>query len=103
MFMNILREELVTVCNSVAICCCCTSPPGTIASHILHSKKQSRYTQWRRLGGEEYSSYSFTASALDGGEWSASLHGHALAPGKGPPVPIVQEAGWAPEPVGHRG
>jgi hypothetical protein len=24
---------------------------------------------------------------------------HALAPGKGPPVPIVQEAGWIPEPV----
>jgi hypothetical protein len=28
---------------------------------------------------------------------------HALAallpPGKGPPVPIVQEVGWAPEPV----
>jgi hypothetical protein len=23
----------------------------------------------------------------------------ALPPGKGPPVPIVQEAGWAPEPV----
>jgi hypothetical protein len=23
----------------------------------------------------------------------------ALAPGKGPPVPTVQEAGWAPEPV----
>jgi hypothetical protein len=23
----------------------------------------------------------------------------ALAPGKGPPVPIVQVAGWAPEPV----
>jgi hypothetical protein len=22
-----------------------------------------------------------------------------FAPGKGPPVPIVQEAGWAPEPV----
>jgi hypothetical protein len=22
-----------------------------------------------------------------------------LTPGKGPPVPIVQEAGWAPEPV----
>jgi hypothetical protein len=39
------------------------------------------------------------ASALDGGEWSASRPGRALAPGKGPPVPIVQEAGWAPEPV----
>jgi hypothetical protein len=25
--------------------------------------------------------------------------GRALATGKGPPVPIVQEAGWAPEPV----
>jgi hypothetical protein len=22
-----------------------------------------------------------------------------LPPGKGPPVPVVQEAGWAPEPV----
>jgi hypothetical protein len=38
-------------------------------------------------------------SALDGGEWSASRPGHALPPEKGPPVPIVQEAGWAPEPV----
>jgi hypothetical protein len=28
-----------------------------------------------------------------------SLPGHALSLGKGPPVPIVQEAGWAPEPV----
>jgi hypothetical protein len=46
-----------------------------------------------------YSSYSFTTSALDGGEWSASLPGLALPPGKGPPVPIVQEAGWASEPV----
>jgi hypothetical protein len=52
------------------------------------------------LGGERgYSSYSFTTSALDGGEWSASRPGRALPPGKGPPVPIVQEAGRAPEPV----
>jgi hypothetical protein len=50
------------------------------------------------LGGERrYSSYSFLTSALDGGEWSASRPGRALAPGKGPPVPIVQEVGWAPE------
>jgi hypothetical protein len=34
-------------------------------------------------------------SALDGGEWSASRPGRTLPPGKGPPVPIVQEAGWA--------
>jgi hypothetical protein len=30
-------------------------------------------------------------SALDGSEWSASR--------PGPPIPIGQEAGWAPEPV----
>jgi hypothetical protein len=46
-----------------------------------------------------YSSYSFSNSALDGGEWSASRPGRALAPGKGPPVPIVQKTGWAPKPV----
>jgi hypothetical protein len=32
-----------------------------------------------------YSFYSFTTSALDGGEWSASRPGRALPPGKGPP------------------
>jgi hypothetical protein len=49
------------------------------------------------LGGKRmYSSYSFTTSALDRGEWSASRPGRALPPEKGPPVPI---GGWAPEPV----
>jgi hypothetical protein len=46
-----------------------------------------------------YSSYSSTTSELDGGEWSASRPGRALPPGKGSPVSIGQEAGWAPEPV----
>jgi hypothetical protein len=32
-------------------------------------------------------------------EWSASRPGCALPPRKGPPVTIVQEAGWASEPV----
>jgi hypothetical protein len=50
-------------------------------------------------GERNYSSYSFLAPALDGGEWSASRPCRSLPPGKGPPVPIVQEAGWAPEPV----
>jgi hypothetical protein len=40
---------------------------------------------------------------LDGGEWSASRPGCALPPGKGLPAPIVQEAGWAPEPVWTQG
>jgi hypothetical protein len=60
---------------------------------------QSRYTPWWRLGERRYSSYSFLTSPLDGREWSASRLGRYLPPGKGPPVPIVQEAGWAPEPV----
>jgi hypothetical protein len=38
-------------------------------------------------------------SALDGGEWFALRPDHTLAAGNGPSVPIVQEAGWAPEPV----
>jgi hypothetical protein len=51
-------------------------------------------------GGERrYSSYSFSTSALDRGEWSASRPGRASPPGKEPPVPIGQEARWAPEPV----
>jgi hypothetical protein len=51
------------------------------------------------MEAQGYSSYSFSTSALDEGEWSASRPDRALAPAKGPPVPIVQEAGWAPEPV----
>jgi hypothetical protein len=61
--------------------------------------KQSRYTPWWRLGERRYSSYSFLTSALDGGEWLASRLGRALLRGKDPPVPIVEEAGWAPQPV----
>jgi hypothetical protein len=59
--------------------------------------KLSRYTPWRRLEGRRYSFYSFSISALDWGEWSASRPGRALPQGKGPPVPTVQEAGWTPE------
>jgi hypothetical protein len=61
--------------------------------------KQSHNTSMEAQGRRMYSSYSFTSSALDGCEWSASRPGRALPPEKGPLVPIVQEAGWAPEPV----
>jgi hypothetical protein len=47
--------------------------------------KLSHYTPRRRLGERRYNSYSFSTSALDGGEWSASRLGRALAPGKEPP------------------
>jgi hypothetical protein len=61
--------------------------------------KLSHYTPRRCLGERRYSSYSFSTSALDGGEWSASHRSRSSAPAKGPLVPIVQEAWWAPEPV----
>jgi hypothetical protein len=50
-------------------------------------------------GEGRYRSYSFSNSTLGGGELSASHPGRALAPGKGLPVPIFQEVGWAPNPV----
>jgi hypothetical protein len=54
-----------------------------------------RYCHAGDKGGRKYSSYSLLTSALDGSEWSASYPGRALFPGKDPPLPIVQEAGWA--------
>jgi hypothetical protein len=68
----------------------------------LHRQTVSKSKATRHEGawGERrYRSYSFSTSARDGNEWSASRPGRVLPQGKGPPVPIVQEAGWAPEPV----
>jgi hypothetical protein len=45
------------------------------------------------------SSYSFTTSALDGGEWSESRPRRSLPQGKIHPIPTGQKAGWVPEPV----
>jgi hypothetical protein len=61
--------------------------------------KQSHNTYMEAQGGIVYSSNSFMTSALDGDQWSVSLPGRALPQGKEPPVPIGNEAGWAPEPV----
>jgi hypothetical protein len=70
-----------------------------VNSVVIQIKKseQSRYTPRWRLGERKCSSYSFTTSSLDGGEWSASRLGRALPQGKDPLVSIVQEAGWTPE------
>jgi hypothetical protein len=65
-----------------------------ILTETWHKQKLSHYTPRRVLGVRMYSSYSLSASALDGGEWSASRPGRAIAP-----VPVVQEAGWASAPV----
>jgi hypothetical protein len=49
---------------------------------------------WRRLGERRYSSYLFTTSALDGGEWSASRPGSAFTPGERTPG-THWTGGWA--------
>jgi hypothetical protein len=67
-------------------------------SNCIISKSVPLLPCWRQ-GGEGCTYYLFLNSALDGGEWSMSRPGRALPPRKGPRVLIVQEAGWAPEPV----
>jgi hypothetical protein len=65
---------------------------------LLYKGKAVSLHATKAPGAEsKYSSYSFLTSALDGGEWSVSRPGCALAPGKGPLVPIVQKAVRAPE------
>jgi hypothetical protein len=59
--------------------------------------KQSHHMPWRRLGGEKLLLILDLGSRW--GEWSALLPCRALPPGKGPPVPIVQEAAWVSEPL----
>jgi hypothetical protein len=70
---------------------------------IAYLLKQSHYTPWRYLGERRYSFYSFLTSALDGVSGQRHAPAALLPPGKGPPVPIVQEAGWAPESVWTQG
>jgi hypothetical protein len=63
--------------------------PAYNQTYMLKIKLElSHYTPQRRLGERRYSSYSF--SALNGSEWSASRPGRALALGKGPPVLIYR-------------
>jgi hypothetical protein len=55
--------------------------------------KLTSYTPWKALGGRGGKPLSLT-SVLEGGA--------LYPPGKEAPVPIVQEAGWAPQAVWRR-
>jgi hypothetical protein len=70
---------------------------------FIFLSKLSHHTPWRRLGERMYSSYSFSTSALDGGEWSASRPNRALAPGKDPRYPLYRRLGGPESRSGHRG
>jgi hypothetical protein len=114
--VDILLSELWTTetwCQTGSLVCVENCPQGTKAYRFLKcpcykvsekckSKhvKRSRYAPYKRIWvtGGIAPTLSLT-SALEGGEWSASRPGRALPSDKEPPVPTVQEAGWAPEPV----
>jgi hypothetical protein len=66
---------------------------------IIIKASMYRYHHAGAKGERKLGSNSLLTSALDVGEWSASRPGRALPPVKEPPVPIVLEAGWAPESV----
>jgi hypothetical protein len=80
-FQPVVRDSLVALAITNLNC-------FTIGSKKQNSSATRHGGAW---GERRYSSYSFLTSALDGDEWSASRPGRA--------VPIVQEAGWASEPV----
>jgi hypothetical protein len=48
---------------------------------------------------QRYSSYSFPTSALDGVSGQCHAQVVLYPPGKDPPVPTLQEAGWTPQPI----
>jgi hypothetical protein len=72
----------------------------TVSHVLIHKVKQSHNTLMEAQGEEKvYNFYSFTTSALEVGEWSASRPGRTLPPGKGP-LDTHWTGGWmGPEPV----
>jgi hypothetical protein len=70
-----------------------------ITDKVKVKVKVSRYTPWRRLGGEEVQLLLILNLGTGWGWVVVITLRPRFTPGKGPLVPIVQEAGWAPEPV----
>jgi hypothetical protein len=72
-----------------------------LLSHI--SKAVPQHTYGGAEGERMYSSYSFTTSALDGGECSASRSGRSLHRGKYPCYPLYRRLGGPQSRSGQRG
>jgi hypothetical protein len=97
LIFEIYLKFMLQLCRLLGYCALQTSPLPSCHKKVRKSGPVTRHGG--ALGERRYSSYSFLISALEGGEWSASRRGRALPPGKEPPVPTVQESGWAPQPV----
>jgi hypothetical protein len=70
---------------------------------VIEGKAVPQHTYGGGGEGMMHNSYSFTTSALDGGEWSAPRPGRALLPGKGPRYPLYRRLGGPQSRSGHRG
>jgi hypothetical protein len=79
---HVVAENLVNQCvKDSSLCIWWLAPKG-----YQKIKKSSPATRHGGACGEKrYSSYSFSTSALDGGEWSASRPGRAFTPGESIP------------------
>ena len=72
--------------------------PSLLTGALIGKGKVLPRTGHEESEGEQMCSSTLpSTSALDGGGWSVPCPSH-FTPGKDP-VPIVQEAGWAQEPV----
>jgi hypothetical protein len=102
----IFEAVFLTITEKIRLISCNRSRSVSHARATSNSSEQNCLTEQVKGKGHplrvnsgasrerRYSPYHSLTTALEGGEWSASRPGHAL-----PPVPIVQELGWAPEPV----
>jgi hypothetical protein len=65
--------------------------------------KMFHYTPRRRLGGEEYNSYSFSTSALNGVSGQRHAPAALYSQGKDPRYPLYRRLGGPQSRSGHRG
>jgi hypothetical protein len=93
---QLLLQPLALWRNMMALFLSHYKVPQATRRNTSKNKRSPLYRHWvsvqavRPIGG--------VTTALEGGEGSASRPGRFLPPGK-EPVPIVQEAGWAPASV----
>jgi hypothetical protein len=78
-----------------------TISPSTMTALWTYSSPYNTFTEAQ--GERMYSSYSFTTSALDRGEWSASRPRRAIAPWKDPRYPLYRRLCGPQSRSGHRG
>jgi hypothetical protein len=98
LYLNVVFHKIIVRC--VRNCASCRIPGlFAVRNECSFYSVQERKSRQLKLKLNLSHTPRRRTSALDDGEWSASRPDRALAPEKGPPVPIVQEAGWAPEPV----